>query len=220
MKTTETTQVLIAEDDALLNDGIARQLSRLGYPTADQAYDGAQAVALACERHPTIILMDLQMTDTDTGREDKRAGLKATQAIQQQCPTAVIVLTAHESPDLVLQAAEAGVCGYLVKPAADQELNRAIMIARARFEELLQLRHRSLDQGKHNDRLQAALASARRLSGLLSVCSWCKKVQAEQGEWQEIEVYVREHSEARFSHGICPVCYKNMLPSRNHGGDR
>jgi PAS domain S-box-containing protein len=54
--------------------------------------------------------------------------------------------------------------------------------------------------------LQDALASVRTLQGLLPICAWCKKVRDDSGYWNELESYVRRHSDAEFSHGICPDC--------------
>jgi hypothetical protein len=55
-------------------------------------------------------------------------------------------------------------------------------------------------------RLQKALAEVKTLRGLLPICAWCKKIRTEDGGWNELDSYVTEHSEASFSHGICPDC--------------
>ena len=212
MNETETMNVLIAEDDALINEGIANQVTRLGYIPAGQAYDAVQAVELTCQRHPSVVLMDLQMIDPATGREDALAGLKATRTIQQRCPSAVVVLTAHESPALLRQATEAGVSGYLLKPVRDQDLDRMLTIARARFGELLKLRWKAGNLEHLNAEMREALAGAKTLSGLLSVCAWCRRVRDDLGMWQELEIYLRQHSAVTFSHGVCPECRTRTFP--------
>ena len=63
-------------------------------------------------------------------------------------------------------------------------------------------------------RLHSALAEIKKLSGLLPICSYCKKVRDDQGYWSKIEKYVQEHSEAKFSHGICPDCLKQYYPEK------
>jgi hypothetical protein len=60
--------------------------------------------------------------------------------------------------------------------------------------------------------LQNALARVKLLSGLLPICSSCKKIRDDKGYWNQIESYIREHSEAEFSHGICPDCAKKLYP--------
>ncbi|HEY9172018.1 MAG TPA: response regulator transcription factor [Verrucomicrobiae bacterium] len=212
MTRTKPIHVLVAEDDALVCDGTAGQLSRLGYSLAGCAYDGPQAVELTAERRPSVILMDLQMIDPDTGREDPQAGLKATRQIQDRFPTAVVILTAHESPDLVYQATEAGANGYLVKPAGDLELSRAITIAQARFRDLTALRRLNTLLHFRNEKLQAALKQAKPLVGLITACANCRKVRDDRGEWQRMERYIQTHTSARFSHGLCPECATALYP--------
>lgn len=59
--------------------------------------------------------------------------------------------------------------------------------------------------------LQRALDEVRALSGMLPICSWCKKVRDDSGYWNQIEAYIAEHSEARFTHGVCPDCAQRFL---------
>ena len=60
--------------------------------------------------------------------------------------------------------------------------------------------------------LQEALARVKTLSGLLPICASCKKIRNDQGYWQQIEAYIRDHSEAEFSHSVCPECAKRLYP--------
>jgi PAS domain S-box-containing protein len=60
--------------------------------------------------------------------------------------------------------------------------------------------------------LTEALAEVKKLSGFLPICSSCKKIRDDQGYWRQVEEYIREHSEAEFSHGICPECAKRLYP--------
>lgn len=60
--------------------------------------------------------------------------------------------------------------------------------------------------------LQYALARIKTLSGLIPICAVCKKIRDDQGYWQQVEVYVRDHTGADFSHGICPECFKVLYP--------
>ena len=63
--------------------------------------------------------------------------------------------------------------------------------------------------------LQDALLKIRTLSGLLPICSSCKKIRNDRGYWEQIEVFIRDHSEADFSHSICPECTKKLYPALN-----
>ncbi len=66
--------------------------------------------------------------------------------------------------------------------------------------------------------LQQALGEVKKLSGLLPICASCKRIRDDQGYWRQIEAYIRDHSEADFSHGICPKCLKELYPE--FAGDR
>lgn len=60
--------------------------------------------------------------------------------------------------------------------------------------------------------LQVALFNVKTLSGLLPMCAWCKKIRNDKGYWKQVEEYISEHTDAEFSHGICPECMKNLVP--------
>jgi PAS domain S-box-containing protein len=60
--------------------------------------------------------------------------------------------------------------------------------------------------------LEDSLAKVKRLSGMLPICSSCKRIRDDQGYWQQVEEYIRDHSEAEFSHGICPECTEKLYP--------
>jgi response regulator RpfG family c-di-GMP phosphodiesterase len=124
----------------------------------------------------------------------------------------VVLLTAFESPELVDEASEAGVGAYVVKPARDNELDRAIAIARARSDDLFELRRLSEELRRQNEELQAALERIKTLSGLLPICAGCKRIRDDQGYWQQVELYIQDHSEIRFSHGLCPECCVTLYP--------
>lgn len=59
--------------------------------------------------------------------------------------------------------------------------------------------------------LRMAIDSVKTLTGLLPVCAWCKSVRSDSGYWQQIEQYLTEHTDAKFSHGMCPVCIGKMM---------
>ncbi|SCY43459.1 hypothetical protein [Desulfoluna spongiiphila] len=80
---------------------------------------------------------------------------------------------------------------------------------------LLHRRWASLKQAKRclenqNHELQEALAEIRQLKGIIPICASCKKIRDDQGYWHQVEAYLSAHSEARFSHGICPACMDTL----------
>jgi hypothetical protein len=60
--------------------------------------------------------------------------------------------------------------------------------------------------------LQKALSEINKLSGMLPICASCKKIRNDEGYWEQIESYIRQHSEAEFSHSICPDCARKLYP--------
>lgn len=63
-------------------------------------------------------------------------------------------------------------------------------------------------------RAEKALEQVRMLTGLLPICAWCKKIRDERGYWQQLEQYIIEHSEARFTHGLCQECARRLEAER------
>jgi PAS domain S-box-containing protein len=75
-----------------------------------------------------------------------------------------------------------------------------------------QLRRFAADVEKSNHELKEALANVKKLSGLLPICSGCKKIRDDKGYWNQIEFFIRDHSDASFSHGMCPECARQFFP--------
>ncbi|MCD4774770.1 MAG: tetratricopeptide repeat protein [Candidatus Aegiribacteria sp.] len=80
-------------------------------------------------------------------------------------------------------------------------------------------RLRNIELVKANEKLTKALAEVKTLSGLLPICSSCKKIRDDSGYWEQIEKYITERSDTQFSHGICPECMKKLYPEykESHG---
>jgi AmiR/NasT family two-component response regulator len=204
-------RVLIAEDDYLVGEMIKGMLADMGYTIVGHAADGFEATRMTESLHPDVIVMDIKMPDMN--------GIEATCLIHERCPTPVVVLTAFETPELLNQASTAGVGAYLIKPPNPHDIERAIVVAMARFQDLIELRRLNAElQERYAERdrlvqeLQESLARVRVLSGLLPICASCKKIRDDQGYWNQIEIYFRDHSDVEFSHGLCPDCAKKYYP--------
>jgi AmiR/NasT family two-component response regulator len=112
--------VVVAEDEAIIRLDIVETLTESGFNVIGQAGDGAEAVRLALELKPQLVLMDIKMPGTD--------GLQAAEVLKQH-NLPVVLLTAFSSPDLVERASEAGVFSYVVKPFNPSNLIPALRIA-------------------------------------------------------------------------------------------
>ena len=90
----------------------------------------------------------------------------------------------------------------LHQKSRDQPISRELIQLALQLQQALAERVRQLEE---------SLAQVRRLRGLIPICAWCKKVRNDQNYWQQVEDYVGEHSDARFSHGICPECVERVV---------
>jgi two-component system, response regulator PdtaR len=120
-------RVLVVEDEALIRLDLAEMLTEEGYVIAGEAGDGEQAVTLARELHPDLVIMDVKMPKVD--------GITAAASIVEERIAPVVMLTAFSQRDLIEQARDAGAMAYLVKPFARHELVPAIELAVSRFAE-------------------------------------------------------------------------------------
>ena len=207
----EAVRVLVAEDDYLVCQDIVRTLTAMGYEVVGTALDGEKAVEAVCRLRPDVVLVDIEMPHLD--------GLSAARKIRECCPTPVVILTAYESKDFLTKASEQGVAAYLTKPPDPQQIERAIIIAIARHKDLMELHRlhaevaeKNGELAAQNERLEKTLAEVKTLRGLIPICMYCKKVRNDSGFWENVEMYVRQRTEAEFSHGLCPECFSKHYP--------
>lgn len=204
MNDNETIRVLVAEDDFLVKAEVVRILSTKSYEIVGLASSGREALEMAASLKPDVILMDIKMPELN--------GLEATRQIQEKWPTPVVILTAHESRDLVDEASKVGAGAYLTKPLRPEELERALTIAMARHNDLMQLRSLNHTLETKNSELASALAEIKTLRDILPICSFCKKIRDDQGYWNQVEQYISDHTGTKFSHGICDDCMAEHYP--------
>ena len=121
-------KVLIAEDEALIRLNLVELLTEEGFEVVGQAADGEEAVKLARELEPDLIIMDVKMPGMD--------GITAAEIIGEERIAPILMLTAFSQSELVERARDAGVMGYLVKPFGANEVVPAIEVAIGRFAEL------------------------------------------------------------------------------------
>lgn len=121
-------RVLVAEDEALIRLDLVEMLREEGYEVAGQAADGDEAIKLATELRPDLVILDVKMPKVD--------GIEAASVIAGGRIAAVVILTAFSQRELVERARDAGAMAYLVKPFAKRDLVPAIELAMSRFAEV------------------------------------------------------------------------------------
>ena len=191
-------QVVIAEDDRVTGEILARTLQRWEYQTT-LVGDGAEAwerLRLASE--PTLAILDWMMPGMD--------GPDVCRRVRAELPLAnmyLLLVTARESRGDVIAGLDAGADDYIIKPFDPDELRARIAVG-AR---VLGLQQKLAERVTE---LQAALSNVKQLRGLLPICSYCKRIRGDDQYWQQVEGYIAQHSDAQFSHGICPTCYATV----------
>jgi two-component system, response regulator PdtaR len=130
-------RVVIAEDEALIRMDLAEMLAEEGYDVVGQAGDGEEAVRLASEQRPDLVILDVKMPKLD--------GISAAERIAGDRIAPVLMLTAFSQRDLVERARDAGAMAYLVKPFSKADLLPAIEIAASRYDELAELEREVAD---------------------------------------------------------------------------
>ena len=157
-----------------------------------------------------LILMDITMPGMDGVEACRR--IKATPELQD---IPIIMVTAHDEARYLDEAFAAGAMDYITKPVNKIELRARVCSALTLKREMDSRKLASIRLEEKNRELEAALAKVKLLSGLLPICCSCKKIRNDAGYWNRFETFISQHSEAEFSHGFCPECFKEWYPDIN-----
>jgi DNA-binding response OmpR family regulator len=213
-------KVLIADDDTISCMAIGRLIENWGYEVF-QAQDGRQALEFLCQGDPPrMAILDWMMPEPD--------GIEICRHLQQEKDFpfiyTILLSVKHEKKDIV-KALDSGAHDFLSKPVHAGELRSRIAVGArlVKAEDNIQSKNRELasvnDQLKQtNAELQAALREIKTLHGILPICIHCKRIRVENkgaedpDAWVKMEEYIRNRTEADFSHGICPDCAAKHYP--------
>lgn len=196
--------VLYVEDEADTRDEVGQLLMRR-VAKLWLAENGGIGLEAFRQQAPDLVITDIRMPVLD--------GLEMARRIRQLSPeTQIIVTTAYSDMAFMLAAIEIGVDQYVLKPIETGRLFAAIAKCAATVELRRAARKATEEREKLVEELQAALAKVKLLSGFLPICAACKNIRDDQGYWQRIEAYIHDHSEAVFTHGICPDCARKLYP--------
>lgn len=191
--------ILIAEDDSVTRKLLESILIRWGYVVIVTC-DGNEAwKAIQDGNVPDVAILDWIMPRMD--------GLELCRKIRSKYfnkPIYIIMLTVKGQKNDIIEGLSNGADDYITKPFDRDELG-ARLHAGVRILEL------QMDLANHINELEDALSKVKQLQGLIPICSYCKKIRDDRNYWQQVEEYITRHSEAKFSHGVCPECYKNIV---------
>ena len=187
-------KVLIAEDEIVSRRLLESALPRWGYDVIT-ATDGEEAWAFLQEPDaPAIMVLDWLMPRLDGVEICRRI-----RAHPRLSSVYIILLTSRAAVEDVVQGLEAGANDYITKPFDAAEL-------RARMQVGVRVVNLQTTLAERVREVEEALSRVKQLQGLLPICSYCKKIRDDQNYWHQVESYVGKHTDARFSHGICPDC--------------
>lgn len=198
---------LLIVDDNLKNLKVLLDLLKDFGFAISVARSGEEALERASRRTPDLILLDVMMPGLNGFETCRR--LKANETTRE---IPIIFMTALTDVESKLKGFEVGGVDYVTKPVEYQEV-MARLNAHLTIRQLQQdLTEKNAELRAKNEQLQQALDHVKRLGGLLPICANCKKIRDDQGYWQDVAIYIRDHSEADFTHGICPDCIQKLYP--------
>jgi DNA-binding response OmpR family regulator len=197
--------VLIAEDDFTSRSMLAAVLTKAGHDVM-ATVDGAAAwEALQRPDAPRLAILDWMMPEMDGLDVVRRV-----RALQSERSPYIMMLTAKGDRADIVAGLDAGANDYLTKPFHIGELRARVKVG-CRLVEAQDALAAKIEE------LRQALDQIKTLRGIVPICASCKKIRDDQGYWSQVEVYVRDHTEAQFSHGICPDCMTILYPELAQG---
>ncbi len=208
--------LLVVDDEQDITASLA-DLFRCDYHVVT-ASSADEALNILSRQEVSVIVADQRMPEK-TGSE----------LLAEAClidPDAVrILLTGYADIGAVVQAVNEGkIFFYLTKPWSTKEIQAVVAKAvehnfllrdnRRLVEELRQInaeledrvKERTMELERRARELEAAISQVKQLEGIIPICMYCKKIRDDEQLWHQMEYYISEHSEAEFSHGICPDC--------------
>jgi phosphoserine phosphatase RsbU/P len=192
-------RILIADDDDVSRLELEALLTRHGHEVVAVA-DGTEAwEILQGEDPPRLAVLDWLMEQLD--------GVEVCRRVRERPALRslyLILLTSRGDKEHILAGLQAGANDYVTKPFDRDELLARVRVGAQMLELQAELAARVHE-------LEDALARVNQLQGLLPICSYCKSIRDDQNYWHQVDAYVKSHSEAEFSHGICPSCWEKVV---------
>ncbi len=186
-------KIMIVEDEVIFGIDLIEKLENLGYqPDPNIIRYGEGVMDAAQKSKPDLILMDINL-------KGKMDGIQAAVLVQKHLNIPVIFLTAFSDKETLSNAKKAEPYAFLKKPVKLEDLKITLEIGlyKAKMEKKLK---------EKNSQLQEALDNIKTLKGLIPICANCKNIRDDKGYWNKLESYIEKHSDALFSHSMCPTC--------------
>jgi CheY-like chemotaxis protein len=192
-------RILIADDDLASGRLLESILTRRGHDVVLTVNGTAAWKILQHPDPPAIALLDWLMPGYDGLQLCRMA-----RALSDTRPIYLILLTSTHRKEDIYEGLEAGADDYMTKPFDLNEFLARLHVGvrLVQLQQKLAQRVRDLDD---------AVSRVKLLQGLLPICCYCKNIRDDQNYWRQVEHYISDNSDLRFSHGICPDCYKKVV---------
>ena len=192
----ERIRVLLVEDDKVDRLSLRRFIRREGLPyDVTEATSGAEAGEALKRGAFDVVLVDFLLGDA--------TGLDVMRDVHD---APVVFVTGSGSEEIAAEAMRRGAYDYLVK---DPQRNY-LQVLPSTIRSVLERKRLEQEKDRLIAELQRALSEVKTLRGIVPICAKCKRIRDDNGFWQQVEVYVRDHSEAEFSHGLCEECCQKL----------
>ena len=192
-------RILIAEDDPVSRRVLEATLQKWSYDLTVTC-DGDEAwTALNTDDAARLVILDWMMPGLDGPEICRRLREREDGGLFY-----VLLLTAKNQPEDIVAGLEAGADDYVTKPFNREELRARVQTG----QRIIRLQEKLADRVVE---LEQALRQVKTLHGLLPICAYCKRIREGQMDWQQLESYIASHSDAHFSHGVCPDCYDRIV---------
>ena len=193
-------KILIAEDDYSSRLLLQTTLQLWDYEVITTT-DGREAWEMlqGAEEPPSMAILDWMMPEIDGIEVCKRV-----RQLEKLKTIYIIILTAKGNKEDIVEGLKNGADDYIIKPFNREELKARVTVG-ARVVTLQE------DLANRITELENALSKVKVLQGLIPICSYCKKIRDDKNYWQQVEAYIGRHSEAKFSHSVCPECYTDHI---------
>ena len=190
-------RVLVADDDRIATKMLVSALQPWPFEVA-VVHDGESAWTNLTTWRPHIAILDWEMPGANGPALCARA-----RRTPECAGTYIILLTGREGRANLIHGLGAGADDYVTKPFHREEFQVRMQVG-ARVAVLQQRLAERVDE------LEKALAHVRQLEGFIAFCSYCKRIRSDAQQWEQMEQYISDHSQARFSHGVCPECFEKV----------
>jgi DNA-binding response OmpR family regulator len=194
-------KILVTDDTPEILIMMTTLLGRAGYEVME-ASTGTDCLVAVRTNHPDLVLLDVMLPDI--------SGIEVCRQIKndKNLEDIFVILASgiQISSEDQAEGLDIGADAYIVRPIPNKEFLARIQAGERIKRAEDALREKEKQQQTLISQLEDALAEIKTLKGCIPICASCKKIRDDEGYWNQLEAYISEHTDAIFTHGLCPTC--------------